>query len=176
MRQGFSDQQSEHITFTEHPMQQLQTKGIIFMAKTQTPRATNAFNFLTRNLLRAGIRIGNMTLLTVRGRKSGQPRTTPLWLSEHDGQRWLVCPYGQAQWVRNLRAAGEATLTRGRRTEHVYAVELSPQEAAPLLKISLAETPSFLLSYYDVKRDSPLADFEREVPAHPVFLMKHAEK
>lgn len=64
-------------------------------------------------LLRAGVKMGTTSLLTVRGRKSGQPHTVPVVLVEQDGQRFLVAPYGVVQWVRNIRVAGTATLTRG---------------------------------------------------------------
>ena len=145
------------------------------MAKTlQAPVGLKPANFVITTLLRAGVKIGHMSLLTVRGRKSGQPRTTPVWLEERNGQRWVISPYGQVNWVRNLRAAGEATITRGRRTERVSAVELPPGEAAPMLKQSLASAPSMVRGYFDVTPDSPLEDFEREVPRHPVFLLKSA--
>jgi hypothetical protein len=64
---------------------------------------TRLSNTMVTALLHAGIKMGNMTLLTVRGRKSGQSRTTPVALIERDGQRWLVAPYGAVNWVRNLR-------------------------------------------------------------------------
>ena len=144
--------------------------------KVQAPVFLRPANFMIPTLLRAGVKIGGMSLLTVRGRKSGQPRTTPVWLEEHNGQRWVISPYGQVNWVRNLRAAGEATLTRGRRTERVASVELPPQEAAPMLKQSLAAAPSMLRGYFDVTPDSPIEDFEREIPRHPVFLLKSAAK
>ena len=83
------------------------------MAKTF--RATFGVRFgnaMVTTLLRTGVRMGPMTLLTVRGRKSGQPRTTPVAIVEHEGQRWLISPYGQSDWVRNLRAAGRAKATR----------------------------------------------------------------
>ncbi|MFL5652898.1 MAG: nitroreductase family deazaflavin-dependent oxidoreductase [Ktedonobacteraceae bacterium] len=140
------------------------------MAKTYR---VNAFvrisNAMTTFLLRMGVKLGNMTLLTVRGRKSGQPRTTPVTLIELDGDRLLIAPFGTVNWVRNLRATGEATLRRGRHSERVSAVELSIQEAAPILKKTLARVPSFVTNYFDVTPDSPLADFEREAPRHPVF-------
>ena len=142
--------------------------------RTQRPVILKPANFVITTLLRAGVPIGHMSLLTVRGRKSGQPRTTPVWLEEHNGQRWVISPYGQVNWVRNLRAAGEATLTRGRRTERVASVELPPSEAAPKLKQSLGAAPAMLQGYFDVTPDAPLADFEREVPRHPVFLLKSA--
>ena len=68
-------------------------------------------------LLHAGVKLGTTSLLTVRGRKSGQPHTVPVLLVEQDGKRWLVAPYGVVQWVRNIRVAGTATLTRGRHSE-----------------------------------------------------------
>lgn len=123
-------------------------------------------------LLRIGVKKGNMILLTVRGRKSGQPYTIPVALVEYDGQRWLTAPYGVVNWVRNLRVAGEAILTRGRHTERVSAFEVSAQEAAPILKRGLIEAPSFVLAYFDVTADSSLAEFEREALKHPVFLVK----
>src|SRR5262249_22052442 len=89
---------------------------------------------LTRTLLRAGVKLGTMSLLTVRGRTSGQPHTVLVLLVEQNGQRWLVAPYGVVQWVRNIRAAGTATLTRGPHSEAISVTELSAQEAAPVLK------------------------------------------
>jgi len=142
------------------------------MAKTYRPsfflRAGNAFATV---FLRAGIRIGPMSLLTVSGRKSGQPRTTPVAILEREGKRYLVAPYGVVNWVRNLRAAGGGRLTRGRSSQAITAVELSPRDAAPILKFALGAGPSFLRSYYDVTPSSPLEDFEREAPRHPVFQL-----
>jgi len=142
------------------------------MAKTYR---VNAFvrisNAMTTFLLRMGVKMGTMTLLTVRGRTSGKIRTNPVTLVELDADRLLIAPFGTVNWVRNLRAAGEATLTRGRLSERVSAVELSIQEAAPILKKSLAGAPSFVTNYFDVTPDSPLADFEREAPRHPVFRL-----
>ena len=147
------------------------------MAKTfQATFFYKTLNTLMIALLRAGVNMGNMTLLTVRGRKSGQPRTTPVMLMEQHGQRWLFSPYGQVNWVRNLRAAGEAILRRGRQTERIYAAELNAREAAPLLKYTLARVPSYLRPYFDVAPDAPLEDFEREVPGHPVFLLERASE
>jgi deazaflavin-dependent oxidoreductase (nitroreductase family) len=71
-----------------------------------------------------------MYLPTVRGRKSGQPRTVPIVLMEQHGKRYLAATYGIVDWVRNLRVAREAILTRGRRAETVNARELSQGEAA----------------------------------------------
>ncbi len=119
-------------------------------------------------LLRAGVNMGTTSLLTVRGRTSGQPHTVPVTLVEQDGQRWLVAPYGVVQWVRNIRAAGTATLTRGRRSEVISVTELPAGEAAPILKQYLLHVAT-VRPYFDVTRDSSLEAFELEAPRHPVF-------
>jgi deazaflavin-dependent oxidoreductase (nitroreductase family) len=120
-------------------------------------------------LLRAGVKLGTTSLLTVRGRESGQPHTVVVLLVEHDGERFLVAPYGVVQWVRNIRAAGTATLTRGRRSEAISVRELEAKEAAPLLKQYLQQVSRGVRSYFDATKDSPLEDFEREAARHPVF-------
>jgi deazaflavin-dependent oxidoreductase (nitroreductase family) len=105
----------------------------------------------------------------VPGRKSGLPRTTPVALGEGDGQRWLVANFGEVDWVRNLRAAGRGTLTRGHHSEEVFSMELPPALAAPLLRQSLAAAPPPIRKNFGVKPDSSLEDLEREVERHPVF-------
>jgi deazaflavin-dependent oxidoreductase (nitroreductase family) len=143
------------------------------MAKTFRPTLFfRVGHIINTFLLRVGVKKGNMVLLTVRGRRSGQPHTVPVALIEYDGQRWLTAPYGVVNWVRNLRVAGEATLTCGRYTEYISVSEVSAQKAVPILKRSLIGTPSFVLAYFNVTPESSLAEFEREVPNHPVFLVK----
>ena len=129
-------------------------------------------NYFTTPLLRIGMKPGKMALLTVRGRKSGLPRTTPVAVIEDDGQRWLIAAFGEVDWVRNLRAAGEASLKRGRHPEHIVVKELRTKEAAPLLKKTLTVAPGFLSKNFDVTPESPLEDFEREALNHPVFLVQ----
>jgi len=115
-----------------------------------------------------------MSLLTVCGRKSGQPHTVPVILVEQDGHRFLVAPYGVVQWVRNLRAAGKATLTRGRLSEAISVTELPAGEAAPILKQYLLNVAT-VRPYFDVTRDSPLEAFELEASRHPVFRITPIE-
>jgi len=95
---------------------------------THVPAIVPLLNPVARVLLAAGVPLGPNTLLTVRGRTSGLPRTTPIAIIEHDGRRWIWSPFGEVQWVRNLRAAGEATIEVRRRKEKVRASELSPSE------------------------------------------------
>ena len=124
---------------------------------------------LITTLLRAGVKLGTTSLLTVRGRKSGQPHTVLVTLVEQDGQRWLVAPYGAVQWVRNIRVARTATLTRDRRSEAISVTELPAQEAAPVLKQYLVQVAIGVRSYFDATKDSPLEAFEKEAARHPVF-------
>ncbi len=111
---------------------------------------------LIRALLHAGAKLGTTSLLTVRGRKTGQPHTVVVLLVDQNDERWLVAPYGTVQWVRNLRAAGTATLSHGRHSETISVTELDAREAAPVLKQYLQQVSGGVRSYFDAKKDSPL--------------------
>jgi deazaflavin-dependent oxidoreductase (nitroreductase family) len=86
-------------------------------------------NSLVRGLLRLGVPMGPNTLLTVRGRTSGEPRTVPVAVTEADGRRWVIGAYGDVNWVRNLRAAGGGEIVLDGRETTVTAVELDKPEA-----------------------------------------------
>ncbi|HEX9560341.1 MAG TPA: nitroreductase family deazaflavin-dependent oxidoreductase [Candidatus Dormibacteraeota bacterium] len=88
------------------------------------PRFMPFFNPVTKFFLAAGVPLGPNRLVTIRGRKSGLPHTTALAIINVSGRRWVWSPWGEGDWVRNLRAAGRATINRGRRTEEVTATEL----------------------------------------------------
>jgi deazaflavin-dependent oxidoreductase (nitroreductase family) len=92
------------------------------------PRWVTMFTPIAKPLLAAGIPLGPNALVTVRGRKSGLPRTTPVAIIEHSGRRWIWSPWGDVNWVRNLRAAKRATITVRRQAQEVSAVELDPAE------------------------------------------------
>jgi hypothetical protein len=89
---------------------------------------------------------------------------------EEGGQRWLVAPYGEVAWVRNLRAAGKATLSRGGRTEPIRIREIANDEAAPVLKMYVTRVP-ITRPHFDAKPESDLAAFRAEAPRHPVFAI-----
>ena len=94
----------------------------------KAPSFVGLFNPIARRVLRAGPLLGPNALITIRGRKSGVPRTTPIALVEIEGKRWVIGTFGDTNWVRNLRAAREATLTVGRNTEEVVADELGVED------------------------------------------------
>lgn len=96
-------------------------------------------------MLRLGIPISGKEgplVLTVPGRKSGKPRSTPITPMYVDGQRYVVAGFPGADWVSNARAADEATLTQGRRSERVAMVEMSLDEAHPLLRVFPVQVPT----------------------------------
>ena len=153
------------------------------MAKTsktaQVPAFVHLGNVVTIALLRAGFKIVGpgvvvgrypMYLLTVRGRKSGQPRTVPIAVIERNGKRYAGAPYGVVDWVRNLRAAEKAILTRGRRSQTVKAHELPPREAALVLREDVMDGNPFA-RYFGVTASSPLEEYERAIVKHPLFLL-----
>jgi hypothetical protein len=80
-------------------------------------------------------------------------------------------PYGIVDWVRNLRSAGEAILTRGHRSETVSTRELPPSEAALVLREEI-KTGNPFIHYYGVTADSSLEEFERAAAGHPVFVFE----
>jgi hypothetical protein len=90
---------------------------------------------------------------------------------EEGGRRWLVSPYGEVAWVRNLRATGRATLSRCGRTEAVAVREITPEEAAPVLKLYVTRVP-ITRPYFDVKPESDLDAFRAEAQRHPVFAIE----
>jgi hypothetical protein len=91
-------------------------------------------------------------------------------LVEEGGRRWLVAPYGEVAWVRNLRSAGKATLARGGRTQQITIREVNAEEAAPVLKLYATRVP-ITRPYFDAKPEADLAAFRAEASRHPVFAI-----
>jgi deazaflavin-dependent oxidoreductase (nitroreductase family) len=105
---------------------------------TAIPAWVPYFNVIARRLIALGLPPGPDVLLTVRGRRSGKPRSTPVTLCEHGGRRGFISPFGETHWVRNLRAAGRATISVGRRSEEVAVSELGPAAAAGFIRDVIA--------------------------------------
>lgn len=140
------------------------------MAKTyRTTLPRRLGNALFGPALKAGL-VPPYALLTVRGRTSGRPRSTPVRVMEHDGRRYLVAPYGAVDWVLNARAAGEVSLRRGRWHGAYSLVECGPDEAAPVLK-AYARAEPVTRPYFDARPADPPAAFAAEAGRHPVFRL-----
>jgi len=127
-------------------------------------------NRVVRSLLRFGLVPGPRYLLTVEGRNSGLPRSTPVTLVEQEGARWLVAPYGEGGWVKNARAAGWVELSRGGRREAARVREMDPEEAAPVLK-KYAERVPHARPYLDASPSSPPEAFASDALRCPVFRL-----
>lgn len=130
----------------------------------------NLFNPLVALATKMGLSLRGSRVLAVRGRKSGEMRTTPVNLLNYEGAQYLVAPRGETQWVRNLRVAGEGELRLGSKRQSFRAEEL-PDDAKPdLLRAYLKAWAWEVGLFFDgVKHDSPDADIQRIAPNHPVF-------
>src|SRR4051794_24699869 len=98
---------------------------------------TQVFNRIVARLTRLGVSVAGSRVLEVPGRKSGEPRRTPVNPLTIDGDRYLVAPRGNTQWVRNLRASGSGRLMVGRRGEAFTATEVPDAEKPPILRAYL---------------------------------------
>ena len=130
----------------------------------------NVFNRLVAALTRSGISVLGSRVLEVRGRTSGELRHTPVNLLTHEGQRYLVAPRGNTQWVRNLRASGEGRLLLGRGGEQFRASELTDSEKAPILRAYLKRWKAEVGVFFEgVGPDSTEEELGAIAPKHPVF-------
>ncbi|MFJ9152491.1 nitroreductase family deazaflavin-dependent oxidoreductase [Streptomyces sp. NPDC102270] len=130
-------------------------------------------NILNRSvafLTRRGFSVWGSRVLAVRGRKSGEWRTTPVNLLTVDGEQYLVAPRGHVQWTHNMRAAGGGELHLGKKAEAFTATEVTDEEKVPLLRAYLKRWKAEVGVFFKgVGPDSPDADLLRIAPDHPVF-------
>jgi deazaflavin-dependent oxidoreductase (nitroreductase family) len=130
----------------------------------------NVFNRSVAFLTRHGVSIVGSRVLAVRGRTSGEWRTTPVNVLDHQGRRYLVSPRGESQWVRNLRAAGTGELRVGRRTEAFRGRELLEEEKTPVLRAYLKRWKFEVGVFFDgVGPDSSDAEILAIAGKHPAF-------
>ena len=136
----------------------------------QPDRNTAIFNTMVAALTRAGISVWGSRVLAVRGRTSGEWRTTPVNLLSFEGERYLVAPRGQTQWVRNLRVAGGGELRVGRRAEPFTATELADADKPAVLRAYLKRWKFEIGMFFGgVGPDAPDATLLEIAPGYPVF-------
>lgn len=136
----------------------------------ETTRLRRTANAVVGGFAKYGFGPRGLRLLTTRGAKSGFLRTTPVSLVENTDGRFLVAPYGEVGWVRNIRKEGFATLRRGGWIELVSVVEVGPERAAPVLREYLDHPRAVVVGpYFRSDPESSVEDFEAEAAAHPVF-------
>lgn len=120
--------------------------------------------------MRLGLSLAGSRILEVKGRKSGEWRRTPVNLLDFEGERYLVAPRGETQWVRNMRALGGGRLVLGRRTEEFEATELPDADRPRLLRAYLKKWKWEVGAFFDgVGPDSSEEELRRIAPEHPVF-------
>jgi len=150
-------------------------------ASPRVPFFVPLFNPIARRLLRVGVPMGPNALLTVRGRTSGLDRTTPVAVVSIDRRRWVIATFGETNWARNLRAAGNATITVNRRAEPVSARELSTTEAEAFYRDTLTPYVNsiplglgrFMLGSLLGAKEM-LTDPQAAAHHHPVFELRPA--
>nr|WP_208382497.1 nitroreductase family deazaflavin-dependent oxidoreductase [Microbacterium ulmi] len=121
-------------------------------------------------LTRLGLSFAGSRVLAVRGRTSGQWRTNPVNPLHVDGARYLVAPRGHTQWVRNLRAAAEGELRKGRRVEAFRAVELADAEKPAIIREYLRVWAWEVGRFFEGVDASSSDERIREIaPGFPVF-------
>lgn len=138
-------------------------------------RLDAVFNASASLLMRIGVSLKGSRTLAVRGRSSGEWRTTPVNLLEFKGERYLVAPRGETQWVRNLRVAGEGELRLGRNIERFRGAEIPVEDRPPILRQYLRQWSWEVGQFFDgVGASAAEADLQRIAADHPVFRIEKA--
>ena len=136
---------------------------------------TKAFNGLVAGVTRLGFGPAGARTLTVVGRKSGKPFTTPVNPLEFDGGTYLVSPRGNTQWSRNLRAVGDGELRLGRRTRRFSGEEIANPDKLPILKAYLDKWAWEVGAFFDLPKNPTDEQIAAEAPNHPVFRVTYAD-
>ena len=139
--------------------------------------ATNFFNITIARLARMGVSVYGSRILYVKGRTSGEWRSTPVNPMTLDGVRYLVAPRGNTQWVRNLRAAdGNGELRLGRRVERFHATEVADDRKPAVLRVYLKRWKWEVGAFFEAGIDAKSADetLLRIAPGYPVFRIEPA--
>lgn len=144
----------------------------------RAPGIVRVINPVVHRLIRAGLPFGPNVTLTVRGRSSGLPRTFPVAIVETGGRRFVQSPFGEVNWVRNLRADPDAVITKGSYQETVEAIEVAPEEAVIFLRASLdryLRSPllrPFVRAFTGVRPDSTPEEMLVRARQHPMFELR----
>jgi deazaflavin-dependent oxidoreductase (nitroreductase family) len=130
----------------------------------------NVFNQLVAFLTKRGMSVLGSRVLAVKGRSSGEWRTTPVNLLSYESRRYLVAPRGETQWVRNLRVAGTGELRLGRRAETFRGRELTDEEKVPVLRAYLRRWKAEVGVFFEGTGPDSTDDQLRAIaPKHPAF-------
>lgn len=145
-------------------------------AEPRVIKSNNAMDRASRRLVtgltRMGISLLGSRILYVRGRTTGEWRTTPVNLLVHEGDRYLVAPRGHTQWVRNMRVAGGGELHLGRRAEVFTATEVADADKPEILRAYLRRWKFEVAMFFDgVGPDASEEKLLEIAPGYPVFRL-----
>ncbi len=150
--------------------------GVAFYRRP--PRLTKTINRCVSWFASLGLTPSDTGTLEVRGQRSGRQRSTVLTWAEYQGDRYLVSLRGEAQWVRNVRAASGEAIIRHRGRRRVRLVEVPVKERAPILKAyiskrALSKSPErSARQYFGVAKDASIEELEPLAPGYPVFRIE----
>ncbi|AWW41009.1 nitroreductase family deazaflavin-dependent oxidoreductase [Streptomyces cadmiisoli] len=135
----------------------------------------NVLNRAVAWMTRRGLSVWGSRVLAVRGRKSGEWRTTPVNLLTVDGQHYLVAPRGHVQWTHNMRAAGGGELRLGKNVDAFAATEIADDDKPALLRAYLKRWKAEVGVFFNaVGPDSSDEELRRVAPDHPVFRITYS--
>jgi deazaflavin-dependent oxidoreductase (nitroreductase family) len=134
-------------------------------------RSDRIFNRIAGFITKMGVSLYGSRVLAVRGRKTGEWRTTPVNPLTHDGEKYLVAPRGHTQWVRNIRVVGGGELRLGRKVETFTVTELTDQEKPEILRLYLKKWAWEVGRFFgdDVTAESSDEKLLEIAPGFPVF-------
>ena len=90
----------------------------------------------------AGLWPSLLATLEVPGRRTGRIVSSPVVVADYGGDRYLVAMLGEnANWARNVRAAGGRVLLRHGHKDTVILREVEPDARAPILRRYLSRAP-----------------------------------
>jgi deazaflavin-dependent oxidoreductase (nitroreductase family) len=133
----------------------------------------HVFNRFVALATRMGVSVWGSRVLRVRGRKSGEWRSSPVNLLTLDGTQYLVAPRGQTHWVRNIRVTGEAELLLGTHVQPIKVAEIPDDQKVPILRDYLRRWKFEVGMFFaGVSAESSDAELRRIAPDHPVFRVE----
>jgi len=134
-------------------------------------KVTQTFNRFMSWLASLGLMPSDTVTLEVKGRRSGMVRSNVVTWVKQDGERYLVSPRGESEWVRNVRAADGEAVIRHRGRQRVRLEEVPAEERAPIIKAYLAKTAMATRAHFGVDPKAEIEEFEAIAGRHPVFRM-----
>jgi hypothetical protein len=146
--------------------------GGMTMTKYQRPGFFTArvFNPAVGLMTKLGLSVKGSAVLPVQGRKTGEWRSTPVNPLRFEGQRYLVAPRGDTQWVRNIRVSKEGRLQVGRKTTLIHIEERPNGSKIPILRAYFKEWKWEVGQFFDLESaDASDEEIARIAPDHPVF-------